>query len=110
MESKRVIAGTIVGAEDGNIGEIVTTIGVHAALERPVRTQCPISIESVLNAGGGVNRIRRMVVRVDDGRPRDAAAGGDIGVVDGLESGDPSILREVVIVHSEAASQNAVAR
>jgi hypothetical protein len=79
---------------------------VHSGFESPVSAEDPIGVKGVLDAGGGMQGIRRDVVRVDDRRLGDAATGGDIGIVDGLERSGPAVLGEIVVIHAEAAAED----
>src|SRR4029077_1186099 len=62
----------------------------------------------MLDTGGRMNRVRGGVLGVDDGRWSDASADDDIGVVNGLEGGNPAILGEIVVVQPEAATQDRI--
>ena len=50
MQRKSFVAGTIVGAEHGDVWKIVAPVAVHAGLESVVRAQNPVGVEGVLNA------------------------------------------------------------
>src|SRR5579859_95741 len=104
MKHERFVAGAVVRAEDGDVGVIVAAVAVHAGLERVVGAQSPIGIKSVLDAGGGVQRVRSVIVRIDKGRR--AGAIGEIAGIDGGERFHPAVLREVCKVESRAAAQN----
>src|ERR1700675_1050363 len=65
MQRKGFVTRTIIGAKYGDVGKIITPVAMHAGLEGIVRAQNPVGIEGVLNAGGGVQRVRGMVIRID---------------------------------------------
>src|SRR6267378_2626762 len=107
MQREGVVTGAIVGAEDGYVGKTVAAVAVHAGLEGVVRAQNPIGIEGVLNAGSGMQRVRSVVMRIDQ-RGR-AGSILDVEIVDGVEGLDPAVLRKVVEIQTNAAAQNRVA-
>src|SRR5260370_10615267 len=65
MDGKRFVTGAIVGAEDGYVGKAVAPVTMHASFESVVRAQNPVCAEGVLNAGGGMQRVGRVVMRID---------------------------------------------
>src|SRR5262249_49235918 len=57
-----------------------------------------------------MDRVRGVVVGINDGRWRNSPARGDVGVVNRLKSAHPSILCEVVVVHAKASAQDGISR
>src|SRR5258708_131675 len=106
MQRQGVIAGTIVGAKNGNIWKIVAAVAVHAGLESVVRAQNPVGAECVLSASGGVQRVGRVVIRID--QRRRAGSVLDIEIIYGVEGLDPSVLREIVEIQTNAGAQNGI--
>src|SRR5260370_8047892 len=94
VDRQRLVTGTVVGAKNGNVWKIITPVSVHSGLERIIRAQNPVGIERVLNATGGVQCIRRVVIRVDQRRP--ARNIPNVEIVDGGEGFDPAVLCEGV--------------
>src|SRR5579864_2598177 len=118
MRGERVIAGTIVGAEDVNVWHIrsvagegsleseasdvgIAAIGVDTLLVGPVGANEPIVVKRMLDAGSGVNSVGRFVIRINQ-RAKTAArnAAGVAGIdtcsrgrVDCLECSHPAVLR-----------------
>src|ERR1700674_1721028 len=107
MQRKGVVTGTVVGTEYRDVGKIVAAVAVHAGLESVVRAQNPIGVESVLNAGGGMQCVGGVVIRVDERRRAGSIL--DIEIVDGVEGFDPAVLGEVVEIKTDTAAQNGVA-
>src|SRR5260370_5224347 len=107
MQRRSVVTGTVVGAKYGSVWKIVAAVAVHAGFESVVRAQNPVGVEGVLNAGGGMQRVRRVVIRIDQ---RGRAAGvQEVEVVHCGEGPDPAVLREVVKIQTDATPQNRVA-
>jgi hypothetical protein len=87
MDRKPVVPRPVVASEDSNVGDIlllgreiagikrrekrvaglvyISAVAVVALLVSPVRAQRPMGIERMLNAGAGMQRIRRLVSRID---------------------------------------------
>src|SRR5579884_3902861 len=82
-----------------------------------VGAEHPVIAECVLNAGGGMQRVRRVVIRIDDvsgssgSRAGDASGIADISArggwsIDGLKRRDPSVLRQIIEVEAEPGTNN----
>src|SRR6267378_3051585 len=68
MYCKRFVAGTVVRTEYGNTALIIVPpIAVHARLKRPIRAQDPIRVEAMFNPCSRMQRIRRVVIRINQG-------------------------------------------
>src|SRR5207245_1650338 len=65
MQRQGVVTGAIVGAKNRNVGKIVSAIAVHSRLESVVRAKDPIGAEGVLSARGSVQRVGRVVIRIN---------------------------------------------
>ena len=102
MNCKRVVARAIVGAEDGEVGNVIALVGDVLRVERrkeresgliliaPVGMvalfvgviggESPVGVERVLEASRRVKGVRRLVMRVNDsagaGNVTDRADGG----------------------------------
>src|SRR5260370_27806864 len=108
MQRRSVVTGTVVGAKYGSVWKIVAAVAVHAGFESVVRAQNPVGIEGVLNAGGGMQSVRRVVIRIDQ-RSR-ARSILDVEIVHGVESFNPTILRQVVEIQTDTAAQHSCSR
>src|SRR5579872_6543781 len=92
-----------------------------------VRAHEPVVIESVLNAGSHVDRIRGFVARVNEVAGTRRASGqaacadecisanttrkaawacGSVRAIDPLECGGPPILRQIVVKHAESGTED----
>src|SRR5713101_1724609 len=107
MQRQGVVTGTIVGAKYGDSWKIIAPVAVHASLQGVVRAQNPVGVEGVLNAGGGMQCIRRVVIRID--QRREGGSFLDIEIVDGGEGFDPAVLCEVVEKKTDPSAQDGVA-
>ena len=108
MQHKSAITGTVVRTKNfQSIGVGIGGVAVATLLECVIGAECPVGIKSVLDSDGGVHRIRRVIVRIDQ-RAR-CATSYNIGVVDGLQCIDPPVLCEIVIVQAEPAADHGVA-
>src|SRR5215469_17731142 len=83
---------------------------MHSGLESPIASENPIGVEGMLDSGRRMDRVRGVVVGINDGRWRNSPARGDVGVVNRLKSAHPSILCEVVVVHAKASAQDGISR
>ena len=139
MQGKTVIPGAIICAEDANIGDIlllrggvlrierrkqgvaglifVSPVGMNASLMSPIGTHHPMGIDCVFHATAGVQRIGRLISRVNQGASATVGRAGKTarirrldarrrGLVDCLERSDPAILREVIVVHAVAGADD----
>src|ERR1700681_1178397 len=77
-----------------------------------IRAHLPFAVEGVLESSGCMNRIRRLVIRVDDiarsllGRSGQASRiGGNSArsrsCIHGLKRSDPTVLCQVVVIEAE---------
>src|ERR1700722_10503466 len=137
MNRKSVVAGAIVTAKNGNIwnkglerlvrrdqgrgacGIIVAAITVISLLVGIVRADQPFFVEGMLKSGGGVNRIRSSVTRINHRAGGHAATVGGIRrilrinaragqSIYGLHSFDPADLREIVIIQTKSGPKHGI--
>ena len=88
MNCKRVVARAIVGAKDGDVGDVIALVGHVLGVERRkereagliliaavsvvalfvsvIGGESPVGVESVLEASSGVKRVRSFVMRIND--------------------------------------------
>src|SRR5580698_10993862 len=120
MDRETVVARAIVAAKDRDVGNerlqcgigrdqwprsggvVVAAVAVIALLVGVIGAEQPIVTERVLEAGGGVDRVRRTIARVDHRAGSNAAAIRGIGRIlwinaraghriDGLQGFDPAV-------------------
>ena len=104
LHGHAVVNGTIVAAKEGKSGIFVAPVLMHALLALVTHGQPPIILESVLVGGAGHQSVRRVVIRIDQ-RGR-AGAVREIEFIDRGERIHPTVLRQVVVIHSDAGAQN----
>src|ERR1700676_1788820 len=98
MKHERVVARAIVGAEHLGGGKRIGTIGVVSFFVSVVRARGPIGVECVLHAGGRMQRVRGLVIGIDQRRRRIRTS------IHRLESSRPSVLREIVVEKPKATA------
>src|SRR5258706_10341747 len=137
LDGEAVVAGAIVGAKQRDVWRVsgqgesgnkfVAAILMDALLvlvgEADTPISCPTMCEVVFVGGAGLQGIRGVVVGIDERALAAVSAAGETGVIcwivcdagrDGLiESGegvDPSVLREVVVIETDASAKHRVLR
>src|SRR6267154_1402478 len=120
-QRRAVVAGAVVGAEYGGarrgrrqgntLHVFIASVLVDAALVLKLRGQVPAIGKGVFDSPTRLNRIRRVIVRIDHGRRKTALHIGirtHDGIVDSLERLGPSALAQIVVVKAESRADHSV--
>jgi len=137
LNGEAVVAGAIVGAEEGDVGrsggqgesgnKFVAAILMDALLMFIGEAEAPLfgqAVSEVVFVGGaGLQCVRRVVVGIDERALASVCAAGEArgicwivgdagrdGLIDSGEGVNPTVLREVVVIETDACTKNGVLR
>src|SRR5882762_1753752 len=133
LHRETVVAGAIVGTEERNIwrgswqrktgDEFVAAILVDTLLVFIGCGDSPILREIMFESGAGLQRVRRVVIGIDERALTAVCAAGQArgiggivgdagrdGLIDGGERVHPAVLREVVVIEADSSAEHRMLR
>src|SRR5581483_11930409 len=110
-ENRDVRRGTAVGVEQSHSADIfIAAILVYSLLVLVLDRSRPVAPELMFDGNTGLNRVGRVVMRVDNGALIAGAEQSRRKRVNCSESVDPPVLRQIVVVHADSSAEYRVTR